>query len=294
MRHLLILNRINRNFLNAWKNCFTILFTSIKMPKIIYVALIALALHSFPLPGHATSAQEMGLAIAVEADRRASDFTDYTADMVMILRNRDGQESRRSIRTLTLENIEDGDKSLTIFDSPRDIRGTALLTYGHKIEDDDQWLYLPALKRVKRISSSNKSGSFMGSEFAYEDLGSKEIGKYSYTFLREELLEGQNCFVIEMYPKDVKNSGYSRIVSWVDQKEYRTYRQLFYDKKKSLLKKLQIKDYRQYLGFIWRAHQLEMENIQNGKATVLILSNFKFRNGLSEKDFDKNSLKRMR
>ena len=260
----------------------------------LLILIAALTLHSFPLLGHATSIQEKGLAIAVEADRRASNFTDYTADMVMILRNRDGQENRRSIRTLTLENIEDGDKSLTVFDSPRDIRGTALLNYGHKIKDDDQWLYLPALKRVKRISSSNKSGSFMGSEFAYEDLGSHEIGKYSYTFLREELLDGQNCFVIEMYPKDVKNSGYSRIVSWVDQKEYRTHKQLFYDKRKRLLKQLRILDHQQYIDSIWKAHLLEMENMQNGKATVLKLSNFEFRNGLSEKDFDKNSLKRMR
>lgn len=256
--------------------------------------LLALTILSLPLLGHATSAKDMGLAIAIEADRRASNFTDFTADMVMILRNRDGEENQRAIRTRTLKNTADGDKSLTIFDSPRDIRGTALLTHGHKIEDDDQWLYLPALKRVKRISSSNKSGAFMGSEFAYEDLGGTEIEKYSYTFLREELLAGKNCFVIEIYPKDVKNSGYSRIVSWIDQKEYRAQKQLFYDKKKRLLKQLRIKDYRQYIGFVWKAHQLEMENTQNGKATVLKISNFKFRNGLSDKDFNKNSLKRIR
>lgn len=262
--------------------------------RYLLILITALTLHSFPPKGHATSAQEKGLAIAVEADRRGSNFTDFTADMVMILRNRDGEENQRTIRIRTLENIEDGDKSLTIFDSPRDIRGTALLTYGHKIDDDDQWLYLPALKRVKRISSSIKSGSFMGSEFAYEDLGSKEIEKYTYTFLREELLDGLSCFVIEIYPKDVKNSGYSRIVSWVDQKEYRTHKQLFYDKKERLLKQLRIKKYQQYISSIWKAHLLEMENVQNGKATVLKISNLKFHNGLTEKDFHKNSLKRMR
>lgn len=245
-----------------------------------------------PVRGQAESPQEKGLAIALEADRRGSGFEDSTVDTVMILRNRQGKENRRHMRTRTLETTADGDKSLTIFDSPGDVRGTALLTYTHKVGDDDQWLYLPALRRVKRISSSNKSGSFMGSEFAYEDLGSREVEKYTYRYLGEKQFDGQDCFIVELFPREVKNSGYSRIVSWVDRIDYIPHREEYYDKRGKLLKTLQLKEYQQYIGFLWRAHRLEMVNHQSGRETALVLSNFTFRTGLTDRDFTTNSLKR--
>ena len=117
----------------------------------------------YPLSTMAETPEEKGLAIAVEDDKRDNGFDDFTANMVMILKNRQGEESTRDIRNKTLEVDGDGDKSLVIFDKPRDVKGTALLNFTHKTGSDDQWLFLPALKRVKRISSSNKSGSFMGS-----------------------------------------------------------------------------------------------------------------------------------
>ncbi|HEB63048.1 MAG TPA: outer membrane lipoprotein-sorting protein, partial [Gammaproteobacteria bacterium] len=164
----------------------------------------------------AMSAEEKGLAIAVEMDQRDTGFHDMTADMVMTLRNRKGDESVRYIRIRTLEVEGDGDKSISIFDRPRDIKGTAMLTFSHGLKADDQWLYLPGLKRVKRISSKNKSGSFMGSEFAYEDLSSQEIEKYTYKWLRDEPCGELQCYVIERVPA-YKYSGYTRMVSWIDQ-----------------------------------------------------------------------------
>lgn len=233
-----------------------------------------------------------GLEIAIEADRRASGFGDLTAEMEMVLRNKEGRESRRQIRVRTMETTDDGDKSLTIFDSPGDVRGTALLTYSHKIGDDDQWLYLPALRRVKRISARNKSGPFMGSEFSYEDLSGREVEKYSYKYLGEEILDGHKCFVVERYPKDRKNSGYSRIVSWVDQDEYRVWKEDYYDRKNRFLKTLIIREYRLFLETFWKAHWMRMVNHQKGKETDLLWSNFIFGTGLSDSDFDQNSLKR--
>jgi len=145
-----------------------------------------LTLLSLPFNLAAQTAEQRGLEIAVEADRRDTGFHDSQAAMRMILRNKRGDESTREIRVRTLEQLDDGDKSLTIFDKPADVRGTNFLTFTHKTGPDDQWLYLPALKRVKRISSRNKSGPFMGSEFAYEDLSSQEIEKYTYKYLRDE------------------------------------------------------------------------------------------------------------
>jgi outer membrane lipoprotein-sorting protein len=241
----------------------------------------------------AETPEEKGLAIAVEANNRDSGFVDYTNDVQMILRNKQGQESIRLIRSKTLEVDGDGDKSLTIFDEPNDVKGTALLSFTHKEGPDDQWLYLPALKRVKRIASDNKSGPFMGSEFAYEDITSQEVEKYTYKYLRDDTLDGMEVFVFERYPVD-KKSGYTRQVIWLDKEHYKERKIEFFDRKDTLLKTLLLTDYHQYLDRFWRAHQMDMENHQTGKSTRLNQSNFEYQTGLSDRDFDTNSLKRAR
>jgi len=241
----------------------------------------------------AQTAEQRGLEIAVEADRRDSGFHDSSASLQMVLRNKQGQESIREIRVRTLEQQDDGDKSLTIFDEPADVKGTNFLSFTHKSGPDDQWLYLPALKRVKRISSRNKSGPFMGSEFAYEDLSSQEVEKFTYKYLRDESYEGMDCFVIERDPVD-KYSGYTRQIVWIDKQEYRPHRIEFYDRKNALLKTLTYQDYHQYLDKYWRAHDMFMENHQTGKSTRLIWSDYQFQSGQKERDFDRNSLKRVK
>lgn len=247
-----------------------------------------------PLTAPAQSPEEKGLAIARAAHTRDLGFGDTVAHMKMILKNRRGQESIRDIRIKTLEVKGDGDKSLSVFDKPRDVKGTAFLTFSHKVGDDDQWLYLPALKRVKRISARNKSGSYMGSEFAYEDIASQEVEKYSYKWIRNEVYEGQACFVVEFYPADQKTSGYTRQLTWLDKAHHRPLKVDYYDRKRTLLKTLTISQYQQYLGQYWRAHEMHMVNHQNGKSTRLFLSDYQFRTGLNDSDFNKNSLKRAR
>ena len=253
----------------------------------------ALLLLLLPFSLQAQTPEEQGLAIAQEADRRDSGFGDYTSDVKMILKNKHGQQSTREIRSRTLEVDGDGDKSMTIFDKPRDVKGTALLSFTHKEGPDDQWLYLPALKRVKRIASDNKSGPFMGSEFAYEDISSQEVEKYTYKFLRDDSFDGMDVFVFERYPVD-KKSGYTRQIVWMDKEFYKERKIEFYDRKNALLKTLLFTDYNQYLDQYWRAHDMYMENHQTGKSTSLLQSNYQYRTGLTDRDFDKNSLKRIR
>lgn len=249
---------------------------------------------SLSISAIAATPEEKGLEIAKEADARDAGFGDFTASMVMTLKNRHGQESIRQIRVKTLEVEGDGDKSMSIFDNPRDVKGTAFLTYTHKTGDDDQWLYLPALKRVKRISSRNKSGSFMGSEFSYEDIASQEVEKYTYKWLRDEVHEGRDCFVVERYPVDRKNSGYSRQVTWIDKDEYRAWKVEYFDRKNAHLKTLNISGYEKYLKRFWRASTMHIVNHQNGKGTVLEFADYRFGLGLKDSDFSKNSLKRAR
>jgi len=241
----------------------------------------------------AQTAEEKGLAIAVEADKRDLGWGDSTTEMFMTLRNAQGQESKRRMRTRTLEVKNDGDKSLTIFDHPRDVKGTAFLSFTHAKQPDDQWLYLPALKRVKRISSANKSGPFMGSEFAYEDISSQEVDKYTYKYLRDEKIDGHDCFVVERKPT-YEHSGYTRTITWIDKNMYQGRKIEFYDRKDTLLKTLLISKHQQYLGKYWRAHQMDMTNHLTKKSTTLEWQSFKFKTGLTERDFDKNTLKRLR
>ncbi|MGB1091371.1 MAG: outer membrane lipoprotein-sorting protein, partial [Oceanobacter sp.] len=133
-----------------------------------------------------TDPAKKGLAISVAAKESDKGWESMEGEMSMVLRNRQGQESIRAVRMKSLEVEGDGDKSLSVFDEPRDVKGTAFLSFSHPVGDDDQWIFLPALKKVKRISSRNKSGPFMGSEFAYEDLSSFEVEKYTYKYLQDE------------------------------------------------------------------------------------------------------------
>ncbi|MBF0266358.1 MAG: outer membrane lipoprotein-sorting protein [Gammaproteobacteria bacterium] len=242
---------------------------------------------------YAGDAEEKGLAIAKERKLRDKGWGDLQAEMVMTLRNKHGQESIRQIRIKNLEVTGDGDKALSIFDEPRDVKGTAFLNFSHVKGNDDQWLYLPALKRVKRISSRNKSGPFMGSEFSYEDLSSYEIEKYSFKFIGEQKCGDLDCFKIESKPL-YKHSGYTRMESLIDKGEYRVQQIDFYDRKNSHLKTLTFSDYKQYKNKFWRANHFNMINHQTGKSTRLDWLNYRFSTGLDDKDFNKSSLKRLR
>ena len=246
-------------------------------------------------PAIAETPEEKGVAIAARADRSDRGFTDSRVEMKMVLRNAAGQESSRTLALNTLEIPDEqvGDKTLIVFDSPADINGTALLSHAKILDADDQWLYLPALKRIKRISSVNKSGPFVGSEFAFEDFTALELNKYTYKYLREEACGDMTCDVVERKPR-YEHSGYTRQVAWTDQKDFQVRKVDFYDRRGDLLKTLEQKDYRQYSDKFWRAHLLAMTNHQTKKSTDLIFGEFAFKTGLRDRDFVKNALKRIR
>ncbi|WP_221934400.1 outer membrane lipoprotein-sorting protein [Aliiglaciecola sp. M165] len=236
---------------------------------------------------------QRGLDIAIERKQRDVGWQDTVADMTMVLRNSQGQQSERKMRTKALEILDDGDKTLTIFDEPRDVKGTAFLNFSHAKVPDEQWIFLPALKRVKRISSRNKSGPFMGSEFAYEDMTTFEIEKFAFQYVGDDVFRDRDMYIVEQYPAD-EFSGYTRQKVWIDKERYIPYKIEFYDRKNSLLKVLEFSEYKLYLGKYWRSLRAEMFNEQNGKSTELITHSIEFKTGLEDGDFDKNSLKRAR
>lgn len=241
----------------------------------------------------AQDTQEKGVQIATERKARDTGWGDSQAQMSMILRNSQGKSSERKMRLKSLEIMDDGDKGLTIFDQPRDVKGTAFLNFSHAVVPDEQWMYLPALKRVKRIASRNKSGPFMGSEFAFEDMSSFELEKFTFNFVKDDELDGQAMFVIEQIPTD-KYSGYTKQLVWIDKDHYRVHKVEFYDRKGALLKVLTMSDYQLYLDKFWRAMRSNMRNVQTGKSTDLVVHELRFNTGLKDSDFNKNTLKRAR
>ncbi|MCY4301672.1 MAG: outer membrane lipoprotein-sorting protein [Aestuariivita sp.] len=261
--------------------------------NVVFLILVIFGMSDAWSEAEAQSASEKGLEIARAAHNNDTGFGNLRADMTMILRDRRGQENKRSIRIQVLEVPNDGDKVLFVFDNPRDVKGTAFLTHGHRIKPDDQWLYLPALKRVKRISSSNRSGSFMGSEFSYQDLNYPEVEKYSYTWLKDEKCGELICSVTEWVPVE-KGSGYTRQLVWHDTKEYRIIKVEYFDRRNSHLKTLTYEGYNQYLGEFWRADKQFMVNHVTGKSTDLIWSNFEFKTDMNERDFSQAGLRRVR
>ncbi len=268
------------------------------LPGSLIAAVVLAAIVVAPSPATADArsgaAADRGLSLAREIDRRANEgYGDVDVEVIMVLADARGRESIRHLRVRSLEQVDDGDKTLTVFDRPRDIKDTALLTFTHKVRSNDQWLFLPALKRVKRISTANQSGPFMGSEFAFEDFSAQEVEKFTYRYIGEDEVAGVPVHVLERYPVD-RNSGYSRQVVWADKETLRVLRVDYYDRKEAFLKTLTNSDFSLYLGRYWRPGKSLMTNHLTGKKTKLTWSGYRFRTGLGERDFTRASLARAR
>ncbi|MBD3841707.1 MAG: outer membrane lipoprotein-sorting protein [Campylobacterales bacterium] len=230
------------------------------------------------------------LEVAKKSDEVSSNFDSSVAIMHMTLINASGQKSDRTMELKTLEGAN-GDKSLMSFLTPADVKGTKLLTYEKIDDEDDQWLYMPALKRTKRISSSNKSGSFMGSEFSYEDVANNDYRKYTYQEgLEEVMLDGVVCFKFTRVPKDT-NSGYSKQIIWVEKENFLVQKVEYYDRKNELLKVAVFGEYKK-LDEVWRIGKIHMKNLQNKKETVLLWSEDKVKADLNQNDFRQSVLSR--
>lgn len=251
---------------------------------------VSVALHlATALPVMAQTAEERGRTIAQEAYRRDSGFHDMTAVLTMVIRSANGRERTWEMRTKVLDVPGDGNKTLVVFDHPRDLRGTALLTFSHRTSSD-QWLYLPAVRRVKRIASANQMESFLGSEFSYEDIGSQMLETYRYHLVREEAVDGRDAFVVERVPLNPA-SGYGRQIVWFDTDTYRILRIDYYDRAEQFVKTLTISGYRLYLDRFWRPDAMLMVNHQTGASTTLRWRDYAFATGLTDRDFDQHSLK---
>ncbi len=236
-----------------------------------------------------------GRAIAAEAAGRLQGFRDYQVSVRMLLVHPGSGQDVRELRVRNIEMPDLGERSLVDFDSPLDQRGTALLTHSKASQEDEQWLFLPALKRVKRIAGRNRSGPFVGSEFAFEDLTEQQLGRYSYRYIdSQRLADGVLCERVERVPLDA-NSGYSRQIAWYDVEARRLRRIDFFDRRDRPAKTYTASEFRLYSGRWWRPHRMRMQSLNSGRYTELVWGEFRFGAGLSaEQDFNVSTLQRTR
>ncbi len=239
---------------------------------------------------------EKGTKVGAESYRRESGFVDFFAEITLVQQNKKGKDIYRHIRLWGLEREDAGDKSLSVFVYPPDVKGFARLTYSHTDKPDDHWLYIPEKRRVKRLSPVSQLSLFMGSQFSFEDLRlyrAEKAEKFNYRYLHDEPYAGQDCFVVERFSRK-EYSNYSRQVIWFDKKEYRILKIDFYDKRNQLQKTLTKSKYELYEGRFWCMGEMKMTNHLNGESTLVLWNNYQFGLGLTENDFTQNSLKRLK
>ena len=227
----------------------------------------------------AQDAGRRGREIMIMADNRLEPESEISK-MKMLLTDSRGKTRERELKMLSLK-MGETDYSMIFFLSPADVNGVGLLSIEEKGKDSDQWLYMPALKKTRRIASSSKDENFMGTEFSYEDLEGRDPDDDTHTFLREETLAGKKCWVVESVPR--KESGYSKRIIWVEQESLLFIRVDFYNKSNSVSKRL-ISDIRKD-GPYWTAYEMVMTDLEKNRSTKLTIVGIDYDSGLSTNNF---------
>ena len=253
----------------------------------IFRITVLLALSTFSL--FALTPKEL----AQKGQALGAGFDQSRSEMRMVLVSATGQEAVRRIEGFTLEgpagSTEAGDKTLVAFLEPADVKGVKFLSHERLDGPNHQWLYLPALRRVKRISSSSKTGSFMGSEFSYEDIASRAVEKYDYPgSVTETAFEGETLLTYTRIPKE-EDSGYTRQTVYVDPATSLVRYVQYYDRKEALLKTAKYEGYQNLQG-VWRVGKITMTNHQNGKSTVMEYLRQEVKLSLPPQTFTKRAL----
>ncbi len=213
---------------------------------------------------------------------------DMQGELTMTLTNKQGESRVRTLKQY-IKYGDEMDKKIMFFQSPADVRGTSFMNWSYAdARDDDQWIYLPALKRTKRITSDGKSDYFMGSDFTYDDLGDRHPGEDTHTLLREETLDGKTCWVVESIPKQ-EDYMYSKTITWVMKDNYLGLRREFYDEDGDLLKILTIKKFDNIDGF-WTILETDMKNVQKDHKTNMAFNNVQINQGIPDSRFTERSM----
>jgi len=223
---------------------------------------------------------------------------DERSKLTMKLIDSRGRERTRKLEQTTMTDERNNQRMLITVEEPEDLRGTAFLIIENSDADDDQWLYLPAFRRVRRVLPNEKGDAFLGSDFFYEDLETEDLEHHSYRLIGEESLDGRPCWVIEALPGDEKTrkeSGYGKRELWITKENFIGLQTRFYDRKGKLFKVFRALDVREIEGTgKWRAFRLEMHSLKSGHRTIILYDFFDIDQGVPEWIFTKAYLGRGR
>ena len=231
-----------------------------------------------------SEAQTLDGRAIVQMVKDRADGDTRSSDMELTLVKKNGSTRQRKLTSWAMDEGKDT-KKIMFFTYPGDVKGTGFLTwdYDDPNKDDDKWLYLPAMKKTRRISgSSSKTDYFMGTDFTYDDMGSRNVDEDTHTLLREEVRDGQKCWVVESRPID-KREIYSRKVMWIRQDCYTTIYVEYYDKLDKLHRVFSASNIVQVQGF-WTVMRMEMKNVQTGHSTVIEMKNPQYNVGGVDKN----------
>ncbi|MEY4467388.1 MAG: hypothetical protein RIR21_1181 [Pseudomonadota bacterium] len=218
-------------------------------------------------------------------------YADSTSETTMTLTNKSGQQRvRKTFGTSKLDANGIDNKRMTRFLEPTDVKGTVSLLVEHSDKDDDIWIYLPSVKKVRRLISSNKKDSFVGTDFSYGDVIGHKVKEWNHTIVKEEEVDGKPCYVIESTPKDATvktNTGYSKRIGWIQKDNFVTVKSVSYDEAGELLKEAKYSHWKEVdtVKHKWQAGILEAKNLQTGHSTVIAIDQFKVNNGVKDDFF---------
>ncbi len=222
-------------------------------------------------------------------------FDDMHARVTLLLIDSHGNERKKLMETWSKRDPKtDETRMLIKFIEPADIKGTAFLIYEHKDRDDDMWFYLPAIRKVRRLSASGKAGAFMGSDFSNYDIGGGEYEDWNFKFIREEKIDGVPCWVIESTPKDnsvLQKTGYSKQINWVRKDNYLIQRTDYYDRSGSLFKRSQLLEAKKIKG-IWLETKIQATDLDSDHKSIFIFQDIETNQGLSDNLFSLRRLQR--
>ena len=240
--------------------------------------------------------QELTGKQIMEKALNKTSWQDMEADVKLILTNSRGEQRVRQIKMYSRKRTADESDMLMRFIAPPDVKGTGFLIIEHKNSDDDRYLYLPALRRVKRIASSGKGGNFMSSDFTYYDIGKPKLNDWTYRRLPDETLDGHPCYVIECLPasdKVAKETGYGKIIRWIRQDVWVTVKSEYYDRALRLWKVLTVPKIEK-IGSIWFQTDMIMKDVQNKHTSEMVFSNIRINRNIPAAFFTQRYLQRGR
>lgn len=232
----------------------------IHSPNITALAVAMLVVSTLCAP--TASAQKLtGKKILKKEEDNRSDSEISISEMTIV--HKSGAKRVRKIKCW----MKGGDSTLVRFLSPANVKGTGFLS----LDDDNKWLYLPALRKVRRIATKEKGGSFMGSDFSYDDVGSGSLSEdYTAKLLSIEKYKERDCYVLEIIPKDTKDATYSKLKRWIDKENFYSVKTEYFDRHKDLLKVMRSSGFEKKEG-VWTIKKMEMKNVQKGSKTIIVM-----------------------